>query len=300
MGLSVIWIFVFIQIRAHAQDEPRLTYRRTTAEVRLSFLATDDQTRTAASLQQSDFVVIDSGEVVRDFRSFSRAAEANLQLLILLDCSESVSSQMKSELQEALRLLTEIRGIPGSDVSLVSFAGTQPQLVCAGNCRGQIFDDPRLHISPAGTTPLFDAVVFATAFLAQHRAPDVRPVLVIFSDGLDTISRHSETEAIENALKAETQIYSVDISGAKTRQQRGVEALKRMSNVTGGKYFGASDGAAKILVSVLEDLRSGYVVTYSVPIRRTGFHEVRILPTHNLNLEFRSRRGYYYAGNSAE
>jgi hypothetical protein len=35
-------------------------------------------------------------------------------------------------------------------------------------------------------------------------------------------------------------------------------------------------------------------VTYHLPNHSSGFHQVRILPTHNLNLQFRSRSGYYF------
>jgi hypothetical protein len=34
-------------------------------------------------------------------------------------------------------------------------------------------------------------------------------------------------------------------------------------------------------------------VSYRLPSRAAGFHTVRILPTHNLDLKFRSRSGYY-------
>jgi hypothetical protein len=36
------------------------------------------------------------------------------------------------------------------------------------------------------------------------------------------------------------------------------------------------------------------VVSYALPSRQKGFHSLRILPKHNLNLQFHSRKGYYY------
>ncbi|PYX87257.1 MAG: hypothetical protein DMG68_12370 [Acidobacteria bacterium] len=295
VGFCLIYTFACLHLRAQTEEQPLLTYRHTTAEVRLTFLATENQTRRTASLQQSDFVVVDSDAVVRDFHTFTPAPEMKVELLILIDCSESVSPQVQRELREVLRLITETGGIEEGHLSIASFAGTQPKTLCQGNCR--TWASERLSdVSAAGATPLYDAVVFATEILAQKRDQDVRPVLVIFSDGIDTISRHSVSEAMEAALKSEVQIYTVDIAGRKNHQRQGIDTLQTMSKVTGGAYFGVSDGA-EILASVFADLRSAYVVTYSVPSRRAGFHEVRILPTRNHNLEFRSRRGYYYGTN---
>jgi hypothetical protein len=53
-----------------------------------------------------------------------------------------------------------------------------------------------------------------------------------------------------------------------------------------------------VLDAVLEDARASFTVTYKLPNRAPGFHLVRILPTHDLHLQFRCRRGYYYPGGS--
>jgi hypothetical protein len=70
--------------------------------------------------------------------------------------------------------------------------------------------------------------------------------------------------------------------------------LRRVSEATGGRYFSLRDGAATVLNAVLEDLRASYVVTYALPSHQDGFHSLRLLPTHNLNLTFHSRNGYFY------
>ena len=279
----------------HAQtDDGKIpTYHHTTAEVRLTFLVTD-QSASPPELQQNDFVVVDSDAVVRDFRSFSRARQTKLDLWLLLDCSESVLPQLTRELHAVIRLLSDTPLLDEARVSLMSFAGTQPKILCAGNCRAWLASGAPLQVSAAGSTPLFDAVVLASSILGQKDDPALRRVLVIFSDGLDTISLHSAPEAIASTLRAEAQIYTLDLASPKNHTREGIDTLKRLAGVTGGTYFAGSDGAPEILQSVLADLRSSYVVTYTVPNRRPGYHEIRIMPTHNLNLEFRSRRGYYY------
>lgn len=291
--LLLCCVSVSFPLPAQTEDSTLPTYRHTTAEVRLTFLASNQSAPTAA-LQQNDFVVVDSDAVVRDFRSFSRAPQMKLELLLLLDCSESVLPQVTRELNEVIRLLSDTPVLDDAHVAVMSFAGTQPKILCAGNCRAWLSSGARSQLSAAGATPLFDAVVLASSILGQKDDPTLRRVLVIFSDGLDTISLRSAPDAIAAALKAEAQIYTIDIASPKNHTREGIDTLKRLASVTGGTYFAVADGAAEILESVLADLRSSYVVTYRVPNRRPGFHEIRIIPTHNLNLEFRSRRGYYY------
>jgi hypothetical protein len=63
---------------------------------------------------------------------------------------------------------------------------------------------------------------------------------------------------------------------------------------SGGRYIGLGDGPVKILNDVMDDLRSGLLVTYALPESSSEFHSIRILPTHNLNLQFRCRHGYYF------
>jgi hypothetical protein len=43
---------------------------------------------------------------------------------------------------------------------------------------------------------------------------------------------------------------------------------------------------------ILDDLHGGYVLTYELPGHSTGQHSVRILPTSDPKLQFRSRRSY--------
>jgi hypothetical protein len=67
-----------------------------------------------------------------------------------------------------------------------------------------------------------------------------------------------------------------------------------MADATGGRSFSAQDDVTDVLEAALADLRASYVVTYALPSHAAGFHSLRILPKHNLNLRFHCRRGYFY------
>jgi hypothetical protein len=164
--------------------------------------------------------------------------------------------------------------------------------VCAGNCRDSHFENRISDLVSGGATPLYDAVEQAAKYLERRRDPEARPVLLLFSDGRDTISRVSGSDALHTVLTTGAQIYSVDMNAKQL--SKGTMVLRELSESTGGRYLRMEDGAQKLLGVVVDDLHSGYLLSYALPSHAAGFHSVRILPTHNLNLRFRCRRGYFY------
>jgi len=116
--------------------------------------------------------------------------------------------------------------------------------------------------------------------------------VILFSDGADTVSLNSFTDAMESALDNDVAIYSVDVS--RRPHSPGGIVLSSFSSNTGGRYFPIEVGMSNVLDAIFEDFHAAYTVTYKLPNRAAGFHLVRVLPTHNLSLQFHCRRGYYY------
>jgi VWFA-related protein len=278
-----------------------LTYRSTVSEVRVTFFATDENNHPAATLTKSDFAVVDGELVVRNFRSFTHSDETSLDVVALVDLSESVAPRFRVAMGAVLQLVAREQSIPDDNIAVLSFGGTfggmRPAILCSSGCRASDSVSRLLAVKSSGTTPLFDALIFGANFISHHRRAGARPVIILFSDGNDTISLHSPREALEAVVAGGALIYSVDM-GTSENQTSGSTFLRQVSDATGGRYFflrsSPNDGAATVLNAVLEDLRASYVVTYDLPSHRAGFHALRLLPTHNLNLTFHSRNGYYY------
>ena len=271
---------------------PDPTYRSTVEEVRLTFVATDEHNRILDALKPGDFAVIDDELVIRKFRSFTRSDESKLDITVLVDSSESVVSHFRQEITDVLRLMADSKSIAEDNVSVISFGGTRSTIICSGNCRKSSPVQQLFALSPQGATPFFDAVVFAANQVSERRDPLVRPVMILFSDGADTVSRNSAADAVQAAIESNAQVYAVDLNKPGFLS-KGSLTLQSIADATGGRYFTIGEGAIKVLGDVLEDLHAAYVVTYQLPGRDIGFHPVRILPTHNLNLRFRCRHGYY-------
>jgi VWFA-related protein len=277
-----------LESHASSPQSEDSTYHSSPSEVRLVFFASDERNRRIENLQRGDFAVVDNGSVIRNFRSFSRSGSVKLDLIILLDCSESVLPVFRAELANALALISQ--PWPQADnVSILSFSGVNVASLCAGDCRTRFNAELADSLSSGGSTPLFDAVMEATQVLAERRQPDVAPVIILFSDGDDTISRASFAELLRAISASEEQIYAVDMES----NSKGKAILQTLADASGGVRLPFSDAPLKILNQVMDDLHSGLLVTYPLPQSQADFHWVRILPTHNLKLQFRCRRGYF-------
>jgi VWFA-related protein len=273
-------------------DPPAYTYRTNVNEVRMTFAAMDQSNHGVATLQASDFAIVDKDIIVRNFQSFTRSDWTKLEIAIVVDASESVTPRFRREMADVLDLVSQAAGVPDENLSIFSFQASQPSLLCGGDCRATRAADRLPPRRAGGLTPLFDTLIFATNYLAEHGDAHAEKILILFSDGDDTISRASLSEAIDTSLKDEVQIFGIDLGNSRTYQ--GAAVLRGLAHATGGRYFPPPSSATEALNVILEGFRATYTVTYRLPRHSTGFHTVQILPTHNLKLQFHSRSGYYY------
>ena len=287
------FIFPFVFFANGTESNHVAIFRTETSEVRVSFFATDERNRPVADISKDDFAVVDNGTVVRDFRSLTHAAETELDVIALVDASESVHPRMQDSMNDVLHLISSPQ--QGSDLhfSVISFSGLRPTLLCAGNCRSALAGQRLQSLQAAGATPLWDALADAARLAARRQRPGMRSVLILFSDGRDTVSKASARDALEEIIASGAILYSVDLNRPGSDPEAST-ALQQMSEATGGRAFSRDAGSSSVLEAALSDLRASYVVTYQLPSHIVGFHSLRILPKHNLNLRFHCRSGYYY------
>jgi len=291
-SLAVLLVFFPCLLCARADnDVPPLNFRTGTSEVRVSFFATDGNNHAVDSIERDDFAVLDGDMVIRDFRSLARSDETKLDITVLVDTSESVAPRFHTISEQVLDVIH--RNDSGDDLSIITFAGLRPAVLCTADCGGSSIEHKILSLNPSGATPLFDSLAFSAQFVGSRHAPGVRPVLILLSDGNDTISGTSARHALDAVVASGALLYTINPNKT-SRDLRGSLVLQEMAEATGGRSFSARDDVTDVLEAALADLRASYVVTYALPSRAAGFHSLRILPKHNLNLRFHCRRGYFY------
>ncbi len=282
---------------ARAQESPVPTYHSTISEVRVVFFATDKNNRPIQELQADDFVVLDDEKVVRDFLTFTRAGLIDLDVVVLMDFSESVLPHLQEEITDVLQLISLWPWHAGDRLSVLSFNGLETRLVCTGNCRTSLNQGQLASLPRGGLTPLFDALEMAADLIIQRGQPETWPVIILFSDGNDTISKASLSTVWKKLLMSGAQVYSIEV-GTRGQPGSGRGLLQGLAEGFGGRFVPTGEGAVTIVNDVIDDLHSARMVTYAPLLSASDFHSILILPTHGQKWKFRSRRGYYRPGDA--
>ena len=296
-GWSLAFLLAFFPCLFYASstsDDRPTTYRTGTSEVRISFFATDEGNHPFENIGKDDFAIVDGDIVIRDFRSLVRASDTSLDLVLLVDDSESIAPRFQEVRQDILKLISSDSLSPDDRVSVVTFAGMRPTIFCVQDCGAPAIRQRLLAAKAEGATPLFDAVNYTAHLVTSERKTTARQVVILFSDGRDTISMASYREALNAMVASGAVLYTVNIDRSKDSYSQGSRTLQQMAESTGGRSFELPDHAVDLLQAVLADLHASYVVTYQLPNRTAGFHSLRILPKHNLKLQFHCRKGYNY------
>jgi VWFA-related protein len=218
-----------------------------------------------AGLTADDFVVTDNG--VRQQVDSATAEQRPLSVTLILDTSVSVSGERLDSLIAASdQALTELR--PTDSVSLITFSSRVARPVAPTHD----FDSMRaaLHgITGHGHTAMRDAV-----FLALHAAPHdaTRPLLLVFTDGLDTTSWISEADLLEAVRRANVVVHAVTVPPS-------LRFLAQMTHEAGGRTWSASSNRdlQTLFGRAIRDMRDRYVLSFRPSgVARPGWHALHV------------------------
>jgi hypothetical protein len=204
-----------------------------------------------------------------------------------------VAAQVPLAVAGVQRLLLQMNWGAHDRISILTFGGPRPELLCALHCTGVPAVVRLDGVRAGGETPLYDAMLAAARLMDQDNNPEARPAMVLFSDGVDTISMHSLQDALLAAQRRQVAIYTVNTRPkGKGDASRGDRILDLLAVNTGGLSFARGTNSGAALSAVIDDLHGGYVLTYDPPGRSSGWHTVHVLPAANRQLRFRSRLAY--------
>jgi Ca-activated chloride channel family protein len=282
-------------------EDPTTTFRINVKLVNVFSTVTNSGGAPVSSLKQEDFQVFEDGKPQK-IAVFQRESELPLSIVIAIDTSLSTRNDQKLELESARRFAhTILRPIDG--VSLFQFSEVVDQLTpFTADIRAIDRGINRVHTGAA--TALYDTLYLGADALMDRRG---RKVMVVITDGGDTVSKTSYQDAVREAQQAEVILYSVIIVPIENNAGRdigGEHALIQLSRDTGGKYFYASsleqlDAAFR---QISDELRTQYLIAYypSARLSDSEFRRIEIkidpatkdYPTPS-ELQVRHRTGYY-------
>jgi len=269
---------------------PEFVLRKDVREVRVEFSVTDRQGRHVTSISRNDFQLTDNGTPVAELTGFQQASDLPLDLAILIDSSASTEHELPTEKQLALEFLQKL--LRPQDRALI--AGFSTHLIVPGSFTKHFdqLEDSVRSLHAGGLTALNDSIfeLAADDFIGASTA---RKVLIVITDGYDSVSRRNFKDAMNSVLRSDVTVYTISIRDKKSLEP--AACLAELSALTGGHSYVMKDlRKVKDAFSQIDaDLRTYYVATYRAPDRdRASFHALNVkLDTAGLSVQ--NRKGYF-------
>lgn len=280
-----------------AAQEADTTFKVDVKLVNVFVTVTDSHGAPISDLQKENFVLKEDGKEQK-IAIFNRESELPLSIVLAVDTSLSTKKDLPLELASARKFAhTIVR--PQDGMALYKFAEEVNELVPFTSDLRRI-DNGIDRIRNGSATALYDAVYLASQALGKRQG---RKVMVVITDGGDTISQVNYQEALRAALESEAIIYSiiiVPIEASAGRDTGGEHALIQISSDTGGKYYYATslpqlDDAFR---KISDELRTQYLLAY-YPLQRFSDSDFRRIQVDLVNppargpYQSRHRSGYY-------
>lgn len=259
------------------------TFSVKTEEVRIDVLVSEDG-KPVKGLQADDFIVLDNA-VPQTIASTS-FQQIPISATLVLDMSQSVAGDQLDHLKAAGSAL--LKGLKkGERSALITFSHFlrlgSPLTTDLDRVEAALW---LIEPQSFGKTSLIDA---SYAGLIQAESKADRPMLIIFSDGVDTSSWLTDEMVLESARFSDTVVYAVSAGRLPDRK-----FLRDLSKITGGSLFEieSTEDLDDVFLSILEEFRHRYLLTY-LPrdVSERGWHKLEVRVKRR-GLKVKHRPGY--------
>ena len=258
-------------------QEPETTLKVDVKLVNVFVTVTDARGAPVTNLQKENFLLKEDGKEQR-IAIFSRESALPLSIVLAVDTSLSTRKDLPLELISARKFAHAIVR-PQDGLALYKFSEEVSQMVPFTSDLKKI-DAGIDRVHNGSATALYDAIFLGSQALSRRQG---RKVMVVITDGGDTMSQVNYKEALRAAQEAEAIIYSiiiVPIEADAGRDTGGEHALIQISSDTGGKYYYATslpqlDDAFR---QISDELRTQYLLAYypSQRYSNSDFRQLRV------------------------
>lgn len=223
-------------------------------------------------------------------------AETSVRLVMLFDNSGSLDIAREFEKRAAMHFFrTVIR--PADEAAIYSIETesylAQPLTKNVGVLQETIASFGK----PEGATSLFDAIIGASRYLRPYTG---RRVLVIVSDGIETMREHDFELTLREAVANDCQIFVVQTGlhdGANLRALTAERRMEQFAGQTGGAVYIPKThyDVDSAFQQIAADLAQQYVLSYYPgDERRDGrLHLIDLRVRARKDVRVRARKGYY-------
>jgi Ca-activated chloride channel homolog len=279
-------------------QEPVVTFPLNVNLVNVFVTVTDAHGAPIGGLTKDNFILKEDGQEQK-IKVFDKESALPLSIAMGIDTSLSTRSNLPLEQAAAKRFAHAIMR-PVDALAVYGFSETVRDSTLGYTANLKHIDESIEHIRLGAATALYDAIYIASRDLDRRKG---RKVIVLITDGGDTISKVDYKEALRATEEAEAIVYSiiiVPIESSAGRETGGEHALIQISEDTGGKYYYANTTAEldEAFRKISDELRTQYLLAY-YPSQHTSFSEFRSIEVKVIgsadaaSYRVRHRAGYY-------
>ncbi|HEY1270629.1 MAG TPA: VWA domain-containing protein [Terriglobales bacterium] len=293
--LAITGLLAALSLASPAQD-PESTIKVDVKLVNVFVTVTDQHGAPIAGLKKQDFELREDGEPQK-ISVFDKESALPLSIVLAVDTSLSTRKDLALELASARRFAHTILR-PVDALSLFQFSEVVDQVGSfTADLKAIDRDIDRVHAGAA--TALYDALYLGSQALERRQG---RKVVVVITDGGDTVSTVSYQDAVRQAQEAEAIVYSiivVPVEASAGRDTGGEHALIQISTDTGGRYFYATSGPQldQAFHQISDELRTQYLLAYypSKKLSDSQFRRIQVSVegAEKTGYKVRHRSGYY-------
>ena len=257
-------------------NEPAATFKVNVKLVNVFTTVTDQNGAPIGGLEKGDFKIYEDG-VQQHIAVFARESALPLSIILGIDASLSTRKDLPLEIESARRFSHAILR-PIDAVSVMQFSEIVKEVV-PFTADAQRIDRGIGNVRTGAATALYDAIFLGSEALEKRQG---RKVMVLITDGGDTMSQSSYQDAVRAAQISETILYAiimVPIEASAGRDLGGEHALIQITKDTGGKYYYATSISQldQAFRQISEELRTQYLLAYYPPKKAfSDFRQIKV------------------------
>lgn len=272
--MRFLTFLLLLSVTAAGQDPKQdPTFRVDVKLVDVFTTVNDEHGAPITDLKRDEFKITEDG-VEQKIALFEQQSETPLSIVLCIDASQSVGKDLPIEAEAARKFAASILR-PVDRLALYQFSEIVREIVPFTSDIKRINRGIK-NVRLGSGTALYDAIYLGGQRLSKREG---RKVLVVITDGGDTMSSVDYHEAVRAAQHADALVYSiidVPIAASAGRNTGGEHALIQLSKDTGGKHFYADSAASmdKVFEQISKELRTQYLLGY-YPVRRLASSDYR-------------------------
>lgn len=266
----------------------------------------DNQTgRALTNLDLKDFELKVDGNTVEIGEIFR--SESPVRLALLFDNSSSVTVAREFEQKAAIQFFKRVIRPDKDLAALYSVATTAELQQILTTDVSALIQSIKSLPPPEGATSLHDALIEASNYLEDYTG---RRVIVVVSDGQDTLSDATFDEMVKAVQENNCQVYIVHTNEFENQKRTGTRGgnanlqalaaehrMKILAEQTGGAVYSPvdEDELETAFNQISVELANQYILGYypDEETKDNRFRTIDLKINSDKNLTIRARKGYY-------